>query len=196
MSTTCNIFKIIIALSLAPGNNAGCDVNDWPHSCLSNFRIGQQRCEPCESGTYGCNCSESCPDNTYGPGCYTFCNCPEGVSCDPIVGCGNGTHTSQEDRYNYSARQTILKAQDDIKDTTRQGSNNPANNIDVKTHTTTTQKSDYLWIVIVENCWNFRCNVGANRCPFYLSVYLIQQVITILVCEIKKSLKNFHALKM
>ena len=53
-----------------------------------------------------------------------------------------------------------------------------------------------LWIVIVENCWNFRCNVNANRCPFYLSVYLIQQVITILVCEIKKSLKNFHALKM
>ena len=99
-------------------------INDWKWFRYLNVLI-----VACESGTYGCNCSESCPDNTYGPGCYTFCNCPEGVSCDPIVGCGNGTHTSQEDRYNYSARQTILKAQDDIKDTTRQGSNNPANNI-------------------------------------------------------------------
>ena len=41
-----------------------------------------------------------------------------------------------------------------------------------------------LWIFIVENCWNFHCNVDANRCPFYFSVYFIQQVITLLVCEI------------
>ena len=50
--------------------------------------------------------TNSCPDNTYGPGCYTFCDCPEGVSCDPIVGCGNGTHTSKGASYNHSARQT------------------------------------------------------------------------------------------
>ena len=93
--------------------------NDWKWFRYLNVLI-----VACDSGRYGCNCSESCPDNTYGPGCYTTCDCPEGVSCDPIVGCGNGTHTSQEDRYNYSAQQTILKAQDDIKDTTRQGSNN------------------------------------------------------------------------
>ena len=36
----------------------------------------------------------------------------------------------------------------------------------------------HLWIVIVENRWNFHCNIGANGCPFYLSVYFIQQVIT------------------
>ena len=60
----------------------------------------------CESGTYGCNCNKSCPDNTYGPGCYTFCDCPDGVSCDPIVGCVNGTHTSKGASYNHSPRQT------------------------------------------------------------------------------------------
>ena len=33
-------------------------------------------------------------------------------------------------------------------------------------------------------CIRDSCNVDANRCPFYFSVNFIQQVITILVCEI------------
>ncbi|XP_078338918.1 uncharacterized protein LOC144627032 [Crassostrea virginica] len=105
-----------------------------PHSCSANFRIGKQRCEPCESGRFGCNGSENCPVNSYGPGCYTLCDCPEDEYCDPVVGCMNTTTTSLTIR----------------EDATRQGPNNPANNIssspqshvDVKTHTTTTLKND------------------------------------------------------
>nr|XP_022345250.1 uncharacterized protein LOC111137848 [Crassostrea virginica] len=131
------IYTIIIVLALGPGINGGCDVNDWPHSCLANFRIGKQRCEPCESGRYGCNCSESCPVNTYGPGCYTSCDCPEDEFCDPVEGCMNITHTTRQ-------------IQDGVKEATRQGPNNPANNIssspqtkiDVKTFTTTTLGND------------------------------------------------------
>nr|XP_022331772.1 multiple epidermal growth factor-like domains protein 6 [Crassostrea virginica] len=111
MST--NIFKIIIFLALAHASNGGCDVNDWPRSCLANFRIGKQKCEPCESGRYGCNCSENCPNNTYGPGCYTFCDCPEDEFCDPMVGCMNTTTTTHTTR----------------AETTQQGLNTPTNNI-------------------------------------------------------------------
>ncbi|XP_078338859.1 uncharacterized protein LOC144617786 [Crassostrea virginica] len=105
-SVTCKTFMIVIIVNLVHYNNGGCDVNDWPRSCLANFRIGIQKCEPCESGRYGCNCSENCPNNTYGPGCYTFCDCPEDEFCDPMVGCMNTTtttHTSQKttDRATY-----------------------------------------------------------------------------------------------
>ncbi|XP_078338857.1 uncharacterized protein LOC111131606 [Crassostrea virginica] len=131
-----HISTFVVFLTIVHRNNGRCDVNDvndWPRSCLANFRIGKQRCEPCESGTYGCNCSKSCPDNTYGPGCYNFCDCPEGVICDPIVGCVNGTHTSKGASYNHSARQTTASVYHTY---------NTKDNTDVKTHTTTTQKSD------------------------------------------------------
>ncbi|XP_052714698.1 uncharacterized protein LOC128187990 [Crassostrea angulata] len=74
--------------------NGGCHVNDWPHSCQANFRIGPQRCEPCESGSYGCNCSEPCPYGTYGQGCYHVCDCSDEQFCDPLVGCTNNSRTT------------------------------------------------------------------------------------------------------
>ncbi|XP_078338852.1 uncharacterized protein LOC111138153 isoform X2 [Crassostrea virginica] len=42
---TCNTFIVLIIVNLVHYNVGGCDVNDWPHSCLANFRIGKQRCE-------------------------------------------------------------------------------------------------------------------------------------------------------
>nr|XP_034302245.1 uncharacterized protein LOC117681505 [Crassostrea gigas] len=87
-------FRILAALSLYVSNiNGGCHVNDWPHSCQANFRIGPQRCEPCESGSYGCNCSEPCPYGTYGQGCYHVCDCSDEQFCDPVVGCTNNSRT-------------------------------------------------------------------------------------------------------
>nr|XP_034335805.1 uncharacterized protein LOC117692360 isoform X1 [Crassostrea gigas] len=74
--------------------NGGCHVNNWPHSCQANFRIGPQRCEPCESGSYGCNCSEPCPDGRYGQGCYHVCDCSDEQFCDPVVGCTNNNTTT------------------------------------------------------------------------------------------------------
>ncbi|XP_065935505.1 multiple epidermal growth factor-like domains protein 10 isoform X2 [Magallana gigas] len=73
--------------------NGGCHVNNWPHSCQANFRIGPQRCELCESGSYGCNCSEPCPYGTYGQGCYHVCDCSDEQFCDPVVGCTNNSRT-------------------------------------------------------------------------------------------------------
>lgn len=88
-------FRILAALSLYVSNiNGGCHVNDWPHSCQANFRIGPQRCEPCESGSYGCNCSEPCPYGTYGQGCYHVCDCSDKQLCDPVVGCTNNSRTT------------------------------------------------------------------------------------------------------
>ncbi|XP_052714703.1 uncharacterized protein LOC128187996 [Crassostrea angulata] len=87
-------FRILAALSLYVSNiNGGCHANDWPHSCQANFRIGPQRCEPCESGSYGCNCSEPCPYGTYGQGCYHVCDCSDEQFCDPVVGCTNNSRT-------------------------------------------------------------------------------------------------------
>lgn len=95
-----------------------------PHSCQANFRIGPQRCErkivnftnrfffgiqscryrsiniylfdisACESGSYGCNCSEPCPYGTYGQGCYVVCYCSDEQFCDPVVGCTNNNTTT------------------------------------------------------------------------------------------------------
>lgn len=48
----------------------------------------------CESGSYGCNCSEPCPNGYYGQQCYHVCDCPDKQSCDPIVGCTNITMTT------------------------------------------------------------------------------------------------------
>ncbi|XP_065935503.1 uncharacterized protein [Magallana gigas] len=92
---TAMAYCIVIALLMVVVHysDGGCHVNDWPHSCQANFRIGPQRCEPCESGSYGCNCSEPCPYGTYGQGCYHVCDCSDEQFCDPVVGCTNNTTT-------------------------------------------------------------------------------------------------------
>lgn len=87
-------FRILCAcLLFVCSIKGGCHVNDWPHSCQANFRIGPQKCEPCESGSYGCNCSEPCPGGTYGQRCYHVCDCSDDQSCDPVVGCTNSSTT-------------------------------------------------------------------------------------------------------
>ena len=48
----------------------------------------------CESGSYGCNCSEPCPYGTYGQGCYHVCDCSDEQFCDPVVGCTNNSRTT------------------------------------------------------------------------------------------------------
>eukprot|EP00105_Crassostrea_gigas_P005795 XP_011419508.1 PREDICTED: protein draper isoform X1 [Crassostrea gigas] len=100
--------SILAVLSLHVCNiNGGCHVNDWPHSCQANFRIGPQRCEPCESGSYGCNCSEPCPYGTYGQGCYHVCDCSDEQFCDPVVGCTNNSRTVDITPDTYSSVVTL-----------------------------------------------------------------------------------------
>ncbi|XP_052714697.1 multiple epidermal growth factor-like domains protein 10 [Crassostrea angulata] len=89
------IYGCVFTIFLVPvvSNDRGCHVNDWPHSCQANFIVGAQRCEPCESGRYGCNCSDFCPDNTYGSGCYQVCNCSDEEFCDHVNGCTKNSTT-------------------------------------------------------------------------------------------------------
>ncbi|XP_061196789.1 uncharacterized protein LOC133205063 [Saccostrea echinata] len=78
---------IIILITTVYNSDGGCHVNNWPHSCEANFRIGPEKCEPCESGRYGCNCSQVCTTGTFGLNCYFTCNCSDDESCDPSLGC-------------------------------------------------------------------------------------------------------------
>lgn len=70
-----------------------CTTNQWPYSCEANFKIGPSKCEPCEMGRYGCNCSQVCSTGTYGLNCYHQCYCTGDEVCDPAVGCTNVTTT-------------------------------------------------------------------------------------------------------
>ncbi|XP_062566554.1 uncharacterized protein LOC134228875, partial [Saccostrea cucullata] len=63
-------------------------LHNRPKECDPNyFRIGETKCEPCDPGKYGFNCSIPCPDNTYGRFCYGTCNCTPDELCDRKFGC-------------------------------------------------------------------------------------------------------------
>ncbi|XP_062600210.1 multiple epidermal growth factor-like domains protein 10 [Saccostrea cucullata] len=82
-------FNVLLLLLLMPIIR-GC-VENWPknNTCCPNYRFTETGCIPCETGTYGVNCSESCPDGQYGDKCFSICNCTEGEICDKGVGCIN-----------------------------------------------------------------------------------------------------------
>ncbi|XP_062566550.1 uncharacterized protein LOC134228874 isoform X1 [Saccostrea cucullata] len=82
-----------VLVKLLQSADGGCHVNKWPYSCEANFRIGPEKCEPCEPGRYGCNCSQICTPGTFGLNCYFTCNCSDEV-CDPKVGCTSINETS------------------------------------------------------------------------------------------------------
>ncbi|XP_062600206.1 cell death abnormality protein 1-like [Saccostrea cucullata] len=85
---------ITILLTTVCNIDGGCHVNNWPYSCEANFRKGPEKCEPCEPGRYGCNCSQICPTGTFGLNCYFTCNCSDDEACDPKIGCSFSNETS------------------------------------------------------------------------------------------------------
>uniref|UniRef100_A0A8W8K4C3 MEGF10_11 n=1 Tax=Magallana gigas TaxID=29159 RepID=A0A8W8K4C3_MAGGI len=63
-----------------------------PECLLNLFKEEEKDVSPsCESGSYGCYCSEQCPYGTYGQGCYHVCDCSNELFCDPVVGCTNNS---------------------------------------------------------------------------------------------------------
>ncbi|XP_056013184.1 uncharacterized protein LOC130046482 [Ostrea edulis] len=98
---------ITILLKLVHPAEGDCHVNNWPLSCEANFKVGPDKCEPCEAGKYGCNCSQDCTVNTYGLNCYLKCNCSVDELCDPAVGCVSFNITST---YKTFTQQTSVSA--------------------------------------------------------------------------------------
>nr|XP_022345125.1 uncharacterized protein LOC111137773 isoform X1 [Crassostrea virginica] len=84
---------LIFVIRWVHSAKADCVVSDWPRSCEANFKVGPEKCEPCESGKYGCNCSHDC-NGSYGLNCYFICDCLGDQYCHPVLGCINVTTTS------------------------------------------------------------------------------------------------------
>lgn len=128
------IYRCVFTILLVPvrSNDGGCHVNDWPHSCQANFMIGPQSCEPCESGRYGCNCSESCPDNTFGQGCYHICKCSDDEFCNHVTGCTKNSSVSTEPTGRLSVdSSSVSPYKEDVNGTSSQQllSGNPLKNL-------------------------------------------------------------------
>ncbi|XP_056017210.1 multiple epidermal growth factor-like domains protein 11 [Ostrea edulis] len=101
---TCNLIVCVILTAIPVYNStAGCNING-SNPCGENSRLLESgKCEACEAGRYGCNCSLLCPNNTFGVGCYSTCNCSADEICDPATGCTSNTSVSS---YTTEAQET------------------------------------------------------------------------------------------
>ncbi|XP_056014920.1 uncharacterized protein LOC125653181 isoform X2 [Ostrea edulis] len=92
---TCNLIVCVILTAIPVYNStAGCNING-SNPCGENSRLLESgKCEACEAGRYGCNCSLLCANNTFGVGCYSTCNCSADEICDPATGCTSNTNVS------------------------------------------------------------------------------------------------------
>ncbi|XP_056018118.1 uncharacterized protein LOC125672761 [Ostrea edulis] len=62
-----------------------------PLRCCPNYRQVDTFCNPCDTGTFGHNCSEGCVYGSYGFGCSKKCNCSRDQFCDAVTGCSYNT---------------------------------------------------------------------------------------------------------
>ncbi|XP_022340279.2 uncharacterized protein LOC111134958 isoform X2 [Crassostrea virginica] len=98
---------IIIAsfcLYVSEADTGGCcgnSTNGFCIKCCSNYRMVNDTCEVCPSGTWNDNCSQPCPHPTFGTRCLQTCSCDENM-CDAVTGCTDSITTKSLSTRNLS----------------------------------------------------------------------------------------------